>query len=181
MEEEQQPIPANFEGYNDNFLPVPEMPSDLTRWQLSSEDILDKLEHSLRGEIWNEREQRYESKGQKLMNDEGIRSVLSIVESVVNKIAFLSNLEQDMIFMITRELGIDLIQLIHMKHNEYNIKAEHASLIVDKVTFLIYLGLQRAFMEGERKFLRTTEQRKYLIQENPKKEKKGFWIFGRGD
>lgn len=167
----------------EQYIPTP-MPdnANLTMWSLSSQDILKEIEHDLRGEIFNEETEKWElvAEGKPLMNDEGIRSIVSLARTIVNKVAFLSNLSEDMVLQISRDFADDLADLLFNNIEQFEIKRTHLNIIVTKISYIIYVALQRAYEEGERRFLKTAERRIVSVRQDPN-EKKGFWIFGKGN
>ena len=78
------------------YYPVKHSDADLTRWQLTAEDLLTELEHDLKGEEYDHKTRSWvlRSGGQPLMNQKGVRAVVSMVKPVVNKNTFLSNLSE---------------------------------------------------------------------------------------
>lgn len=132
----------------------------LTRWQLTPEDIITELENDLRGMTYNHKEEKFVKTGAiPSLNERGIREIISIVRSKINKITFLSNLDQEDIRQITLDVNLSLISLLFSKFDDFELKKENLEIILDQVIHLVYMGLMRAFNEGERKFLGKSEKR----------------------
>jgi hypothetical protein len=153
--------------------------AELTRWQLMVEDIILELEHDFRGEIFMEDENKWEVKGESLMNEKGIRSIIGVLRASVHKILFLSNLTEDDVYLITRDTHIELACLLAQNIDNFEIKKAYLSSILNKVVFITYEGLRRAFMGGERTFLKQTERRIERIIDRLGSEKKSLNPFGR--
>lgn len=151
---------------------------DLTRWQLSSDDVVLWIEHDLRGEIFDEMGRKWvvPEHAKALMNERGIREMISVVRNNINKITFLSNLDEEDIFILTRETHKDVAQLIARNYKYYGLDKSHFNLVVHKIVFMLYPALRRAWKEGERIHLRTVERRGYSYAEQ-QQQKGGGWSF----
>jgi hypothetical protein len=167
--------------FSDNqFIPVPDMPSELTKWQLDSTDIIDQQKHYLRGEIFDTEKSSYVFTGIRLMNEKGVSSLSLVLQQYLNKNTNLSNLSEDFIRDDMVYFNLDLVEFIRVNYTGFEINKEYMSMIIQTVCDTVFFAMMRAMNNGERIFLRSTEQRKHIIQELPEQKKKGFWIFGKG-
>lgn len=150
----------------------------LTRWQLTPEDILLQLEQDLRGAIYNSDTQRFEipEDADAIINERGIRRIMAIVRSKINKVTFLSNLDTDDVTEITRDVNLELIPVLFSSYTYFNLSLSNIGLLIDQVVHLVYMGLLRALDEGERNFLGKAEKRMEVHRMGEGEEKKG--IFG---
>jgi len=135
-------------------------------WQLTSTDILNEIEHDFKGEILDENGV-WKAKGKVLVNEQGIRTILTIIRSRVNKIVFLSKLNEDIILKFCRDIELDLEDQILLNYQKWHLDKTNCSMLLHKVSQLIYCGLMRAEGEGERKFLGETRRVNEQIISNP--------------
>jgi len=160
--------------------------SDSTiKWQESAGDILAELEHDLRGEELNMETARYDKKYESLMNDSGINCIKSIIRTRANKVVFLSKLKENKIINMCRDINMDLVDQIALKHQQWELKKENCTMVVLKVMDLTFAALMRAEGEGERKFLRESRDVHEIIRsgysggggsdEGPQRKRFLFW------
>jgi hypothetical protein len=178
-EELEQPevIPeAYLDTEGSDVLLQREQDANLTIWQLTSQDIFLELEHDLRGEVFNEKTKKWEQKkgGKRLMTEEGIRTVMSVVRSKVNKNTFLSNLTDDDIAIIMKDLCLSITTLLYEKYEEFEIDTVFLELIHDKIVHFTFFALKRALNQGERLFLGRSQQTRETIIRDERAEKGGF-------
>lgn len=155
--------------------------AELTRWQLSAEDILLELEHDLRGEVWDEKAQKYVGKGIAFLNEEGIRAVISILRGKINKNMYLTNLTTDDVYAMTYDLALDVIDVIFLKYKTYDIDKANLSLVANQIIHFVYAAFKRALEEGERHFIQSMHKvTEKTVITPPETEKKGlFGLFSR--
>jgi plasmid maintenance system killer protein len=107
---------------------------DLIRWQLDSEDILIKIENLLRGNVWTGKQ--WEKKGERLMNDKGIRVFLTELSGFVHKGLITSIYREEDIKLRMLSIGKTINDLIYIKWEEFEIVPANARTIYD----IIVLG-----------------------------------------
>ncbi len=160
---------------------------NLTKWQLSTEEIIIEFENELKGLVYNPATDAFESKGKQLLNDEGIRIVISTVRSTTNRVFFLSNLKEQHAYDITLNFANDLTQVLmnNIKEFEIDVRRGFQTLIITKSSYIIFSALLRAVNGGERTFLTSTTQTLVKIDDSPQQKKSGgggFWgLFGKGE
>jgi hypothetical protein len=166
--------------------PVPsrEGQSELVKWQLMNEQILDELEHGLRGDKFDvETKQWVTNEDRRLLTDQGISILVSHVGSHVNKVTALSDLDEEMIRAITRDAANDITDLIFKNHYkwEINMRSGSPTLIVDKLRWLIYAGLRRSWQALFLEHLSKTRKEIARIGDVPMKRTRNFdGLFGSG-
>ena len=163
-EQDQQNNPMHDTYIETTTYPIGQADEKLTKWQETTDDIAEYLEHDLRGDSWkldqNSQTGRWvHDERDRLMNDEGIRAVTSLVKMSVNKIITLSDVNDDDIARICKRLHLALAK--HFFHNQqkYAIKISYLELITTKIMNFVYVGLKKARGGGERQFLSKTERR----------------------
>lgn len=97
--------------------------------------------------------------GDPLMNELGINSVVGIVQSIVNRVTIMSNLEKFDIVQVMDFLGDTLSKDLMMNRLVYNIKTATAR---DKIYFTTlsssFMTMKRALQEGEKRFWKGSQQ-----------------------
>lgn len=99
------------------------------------------------------------SAGDPLMNDFGVHSVLGTIQSVVNQVTVMSNLNKMEIPMLMDFLGDTLAKDLMMNKTEYGIKSVASR---DKIFFTAlttsFITMKRAFEEGDKRFWKGSVQ-----------------------
>lgn len=181
-EERQQEVKTA--AFMNQMIPEKQMDNDFSRWLEVVDDILNFLEHDLRGDVYDEKTESWlppDEGHKKIINKDGIRAIMSLTRTVVNKNTFVTRLEEKQINMMTLQLNLDLIDLLFQKGDDFEVDPKMMTVIEDKIMFFIYNALSRARDGGERAFLSTTTKRVELISDKQQKDKKrgGFLgIFG---
>lgn len=141
--------------------------SDMARWQLELNDILERIEHLLKGDkpvfkkghvIWQENEHTKDN----TLNEKGVREVLKILALYVNRNTILSDYEDDEIRAVLLDFGKRLNNLIFMKYDEYGMdneeKRKEYEMFVGAICDIIYSSYKRAKHGGERRSIREMVQ-----------------------
>ena len=93
-----------------------------------------------------------------LMNEEGINAVMSIVSSVVNRVTFMSNLEDWQVQAHAMYCAQALIELLMVDYHKFEIDESRRdtvrSTIVRSAINLCHVSLRRPYMEGDKHFFR---------------------------
>jgi len=154
------------ETFMPSINPMQQFP-ELTKWTLDPYQILMELQHDLRGEIWDIQQSKWVQAGEKLLNDKGINTIIALCKTIINKNAFLSNLNEEEINFIVLDLANDLTISLFVNSDEWELESEkgYQNLIIDKVRVYMYLGLKRAWNQGERNFIKSMEQTVRRIDE----------------
>jgi hypothetical protein len=144
-----------------SFMTRPE--SDMARWQLELNDILERIEHILKGDqpkfkdghvIWEDNP----DKKTNTLNEKGVREILKMLSFYVNRNTILSDYEDDEIRVILFGFGSRLNNLIFMKYDEYGMEDEEKrkefEMIVGAIVDIVYSAYKRAKHGGERRSIR---------------------------
>ena len=141
------------------------------------EGELDKMELTFRNVRINA-EGMMVSAGQPLMNDYGINSVIGTVQSLVNQITVMSNLNKQEIPMLIDFLGDTLARDLMINRVPYGI---HSFSARDKIFFTslstAFVTLKRAYEEGDKRFWKGSQQEITTRVEGAARQNKG--MFGR--
>jgi hypothetical protein len=150
--------------------------------QIDPSHLLQEIIHGLRGEIKEEDEEgkiKWTKLGVPLMNEEGIRSLISDLNPVLSQNTTLSNLQEDEVATHTIEIGKIVVLKIADQYKNWGVDKSNLSTAVMNVTEPINMALKRGMKEGERKFLKTTIRSTEQIGIRPVREEgdKHFWEF----
>jgi len=180
-EQFQRNTESEAEIQDDGWSPTSEAQNqELTRWQLNADDILEFIEHELRGQDFDYTQRTWLASGEAVLNERGIRTIIGVVRHHVNKVMFLSNLEDQQIYDMMYNLSNNLAQLLFNNGDEFGLDwaRGHQSSLIDNVCDLVFAGLRKAYGEGERKFLGSHTRILHRIDESPQQTKqKRFGLF----
>lgn len=156
---QQQQMPANMSQSNFATPPV----DDLARWQLELNDILDRAEHMLRGDIikmegnniyWI----RNPEPDDNPLNDKGVRLLMKILANYVNRNTILSDYTGSEIKVKVHLFSQEVNDLLFMKYDEIGMDSENKRkeypMIVMMLKDIVHNSYSRAKMGGERESLR---------------------------
>lgn len=137
---------------------------DLIRWQLELDNILERVEHLLRGD-----ELRFDKGGNLiwkvpenpdhiLFNEYGVQEILRILSLYLNRNTILSNYDEDTINYKVYDFGMELIDLIFMKYEQMGLddvqKIKIYPMICREIIDVVHSAYLRALNGGERQSLR---------------------------
>lgn len=154
-------------------------PNQLTQLQLLTSDILEDIEHQLRGELYNETTDQWEQKGKKMIKSEdGIRDILGELYTFLNRNVILSELTDEEIRKLTMELSKSLVFSLGKKADEYtDNNTSDLSSVVRTVSRTAFFTMKRAKDRGEGKLLGQTTT--YVERNTEDNGGKFPGIFGR--
>ena len=91
-----------------------------------------------------------------LLNNKGTARMIQLMRSMVNRVMYMSNLEDDQIRIMTIELGEQIVQELVMHKVDYEVKDfESMSTIRTIVTYKAFEAGMSALQNGFRRFLKT--------------------------
>lgn len=97
--------------------------------------------------------------GEPLMNDKGVSSILGTVQSIVNQVTIMSNLDNDEIESLMMFLADTLVRDLMVNRVTYKIKSFAAR---EKIFFTCmssaFITMKRAFEEGDKRFWKGSVQ-----------------------
>lgn len=112
--------------------------------------------------------------GEPLMNDLGINNTIGALQSIVNQVSMMSNLNEKEISNIALNFADYLIADIMMNRVNYGIKTySTARRIRMNIINMAYIGLKRAYESGlsDKKFLRGSVMENYHMVEQKNSNK----------
>lgn len=117
---------------------------------------LRELEANLRGGIIDDAGD-FQQKFPARMNEFGINQVMSMVRTMVNRVAFMSNINEKAVRNFMDYLADTLAQMLMVNKQTYGIRsdADRTSIYFNCVT-LAHIGILRGLQEGDRRFWKGT-------------------------
>jgi len=140
------------------------------RFLTNPNEVIKKLENTYRSEIELSDGKR-KAVGPPLMNELGINSVIGLMQSLVNQVNIMGNLDKDQVQGLTMYFADTLAKDLMMSRVKYEIEDMTArdKIFVTSVN-LAFITCQRAFEQGDRKFWGKTTQEVYSnVTTNQKK------------
>jgi len=162
-----------------------EQDASLTKWQLWAQDLIEKMEHNLRGDKFKpdpeepeKGEWKRAEESDRYMNEMGIRRCVGLADSILNKNTYLSALREDHIYQLYKNMSIDFSLMIAKNVEKFEIDTTNLWIIHGIVMYPIFTALMRALNAGERQFLSKTERRLERIVEVPQQGGKRRKLLG---
>lgn len=155
--------------------------SNIARFRLSNEELLEEIEHKLKGEIpivdiTDPKGMRYEARYSRLINDTGLGKLLSIVSAYTHRGMALANLTRDEINFKCWTLKKKLAKQIMLNYRNWGIRKEDRDVILNIVIDTVHAWLTRSEKGMEAKQISTITQRHEIVQEQqPIKREGGFF------
>jgi len=141
----------------------------LNQQRLNTTDILEDIEHQLKGEIYNEEEDSWEEKGNKVIKtEEGIKSIMSFLYQFLNRNVILSELKEKKIDIIIYHLAEEVTWHLMENADTYtNNDTTNLDMIKGIVCNTAYFSMCRALNRGEAKSMaETTRQVEHFDDKN---------------
>lgn len=137
----------------------------LTKWQLEPSDVIEELEHYMRGDVWTEKGWKV-IKDRRFMNDMGINRFLTIIRGHLSKIISMSELNDKEINRICYECRQAVIDEIYCHEKKFEIEKSTKDTLVMNIDHIVYCFIKQAKNGGLRRFLQTTERKIETFREN---------------
>ena len=166
-----------------------EQRDDLTRWQQDLKDELDVLRHDLKHEIKDNRdrwirelvmnEDGKEIPMPPMANELGVYRIIALTKRYLNRNVMMSNLNEEIIFRMMRDLVETLVIHLGSKYEQYEIDPNDLSLIIKMIKDSVETTLYRSLNNGERNYLNTINRRIETFADRQEPKRKGlFGMFG---
>ena len=152
-------------GFTSNAMFNQTQNDNLIIWQLELDNILERIEHLLKGDIIKDDGQGnviYQTPKDTsliILNDYGVQLVMNIISFYLNRNTILSNYDEIRIFNILFDLGNELADVIYINYEQMGMvsiekKSRHEILILN-ILHTIESAYNRALSGGERDSLRS--------------------------
>jgi len=139
------------------------MDENLIRWQLELNDILERAEHILKGDvplfkdghiIW----EKNPNPEKNTLNEYGVQEVLKILSLYVNRNTILSDYTNREINFKVFDFGREINNLIFMRSEEFGMNTEEKRknypILIREMVDIVHSSYKRALDGGERRSLR---------------------------
>lgn len=137
-------------------------------WELSSDDVIEMVEHILRGHK-KKRDGSYDTTHEKewrLMNELGIFRTITAMQAVLNKNTYLSNFDEIKTFELIRYFSIYYAEILAYYYKEFDLKVDYLDYIHELVTDTLAFAIQRQMGGGERSLRTQPENIQRVIRQD---------------
>lgn len=133
-----------------------------SQWSLDPRDVLEQMEHTLRGEVWSSGADGkggawFKAPGMTpLMNEAGIQYVLREMSATVNRVVIMSNLTEKNVNNILWDRGHDLAADMTRRFwdkNDWDMNRKDFDMVHAFIMLFYEAAIKRAQEDGERKKL----------------------------
>lgn len=153
--------------YSPSPLTPPGPQDDFFKYRVEGLDIIDEIQHQLRGEVFDTKTKKYVKRFDAWMNERGINKVCHIMYSLgLNKNTVLGCLDREQILYKCAMLKRNISLLIMQKHEEYEIDRSMWDFIVTIVVNTVHSALSRSEGGRESTQISTNAQRHDLYTHN---------------
>ncbi len=138
--------------------------NNLIVWQLELDNILERIEHLLKGDIIKEDGQggfsyvAPEDKRLIVLNHYGVQLIMNFISFYLNRNTILSNYKEERIYEILHDLGYELSDLIYINYETMGLdtveKRSRSTMLTMNVLHMIESSYMRALAGEERDSLR---------------------------
>lgn len=122
----------------------PDFESESIKFQLSVEELLNRIKKRLLREKYDLKEKDWVKGKEPLMNEEGVDCIMALLESMLDKNLFLTELKDSHINRIMIDILDDLTDIIMIKYKEFDIDPAHRSTVINMIEHPLYFALCRA-------------------------------------
>ena len=173
----------NQKIYNENIQASPSREAqqnpEIVKYQLETSELLENMRMLLLNEVFVQNTEtgivtRQTSKfGKRLMNEDGVQELLTIVRPHLDKNIILSNLTDDEISTTLIELRSKIALLLQRKYKDWEIDKEKLPTVMTTIINPIWSTLKRAANETTLNYLGKTQQL-HEIRRHDDSDKSGF-------
>ena len=135
-----------------NGLP-PEEVESIIKWQFNPDELLEQFYYDLLGMVFDEKRGKWVQRYAPKINEEGARSVSSILRLHVSKVVTLSRFDENEVNRIVREASLNLVNDLFVNMKDYDLTLNNADLILGGAEHLILASLNGALNGGNRTLL----------------------------
>jgi len=146
---------------------TPQLQDNLIKWQLELDNILERAEHILRGDVLQSEQghliwKKNTNPKSNILNEYGVQEVMRILSMYLNRNTILSDYEPEEIYEIVKDFGNELNDLMFMKYEEMGLtdleKRKNYPMLMREMVDIVFSAYNRAKRGGERRSLREARQ-----------------------
>ena len=165
MEREQQAtVPQDSTLSAQAYNNIQGQENNLIVWQLELDNILERIEHLLRGDvITDDGEGGFsytppKDKRLVVLNEYGVQLIMNFISFYLNRNTILSNYKEERVYHILHDLGHELGDLVYINYETMGLdtveKKSRSSMIIMNILHMIESSYNRAIHGEERDSLR---------------------------
>ena len=133
---------------------------DFFKFRIDGLDVVEELQHQLRGEVYDTDKKRYVKKFDRVVNERGINKITHLIYGLgINKNTLLGCLDREQIMYKCAMLKRYLAKLILLKSEDYEIDRTMWDLLVTMVVNNVHSALSRSEFGREANQLSTAHSR----------------------
>jgi len=146
---------------------APALQENLIKWQLELDNILERAEHILRGDVLSSEQghliwKKSDNPKSNILNEYGVQEVMRILSMYLNRNTILSDYEKSEIYEVVHDFAKELNDLMFMKYEEMGLttleKRKNYPMLMREMTDIVLSAYKRALDGGERRSLREARQ-----------------------
>jgi len=142
--------------------------------------VIERVRRNLKGQTQDPDTKKWVAYGKPVMNDDGIKEIVSLLDSYINRNTLLSNLEEKEIYTIMKNFDKRLGAWLLTNMKSFDIKQKNLNIIKTRIVDMVFFALKQAQNKELLKALTQT----YNVQENRTPDEKkagiGMKILGLG-
>lgn len=143
--------------------------------QTDPQPVILEIENVLRGNEYDTDKDAWVHKYEPIMNDLGISKVMINMRGVVNTNCILSNLSKRDVNTIVLTIADSIALDICANYREYGLAKSDFDKLIELCSHMCYFSLRRSYMEGERRFLKTTFRSHETNIQRPAQNERSSW------
>ena len=135
--------------------PIVAMPTEILQMIFDPSMVIERIRHDLKGETGpylrtvkkddaDIQETYWLTNGQRDMNDQGVESVISMLNKYVNRNTFFSQLSEDEVYKITKTIARNLAAMFAAKYAEYEIDINRMSIVKEGIVDMVFFALKQS-------------------------------------
>lgn len=161
-----------YQNYGDEFM----------KEILETEEFIDRFEHLLRGEWFDDDKGKWVQKYKPRANELGINILIQEVRARIHKHTFLTNLSEEDVKVLAHDAAKAITDLLLYRTEDYGINNSDLTDLKYQIMFVIYTALKRAYQQGERRAIFASTQRHETVTYAPEQSmaaqpRKKKWFF----
>lgn len=131
--------------YENDYGNIPYQPSQegeqILKYLLDTSQDIENLEHILKGEVYDEKEDRWHSKYDPIINKQGLSMVMALVRTHMTKTNKASILKEEEIHSICLHLRKRLAEVIAKKWREFGMQREQLDIFMEILDNAVFTHL----------------------------------------
>lgn len=168
-------------SYVNESIPFPALSDETVRLILDRTNAAEQMIRLMKGEVWVVRKDEdgnpvgaWESRGDKMMNDEGIKTFTLLIYSTVTPDKLVTNISEDEVNRLVREMMSAVVDLVWERGDEFEIPAANRSYLIRLLEQNLFLSLSASRKGTLIKALRNQISRDEKVTYTPERQQPRF-------